>query len=475
MKKKNLIRNLTNISFIILIITQLLLFYIRRIIGDYYVLLYIPYIVFILLSCLYCYKNKKIDKRIYFYLILSLALFIRVIFIIKMPYLNFQTDFGTIGTHETVDYIYTIFKTNALPLTNIRQFYHPPLFYFICAVLTRFNTALGISTNTNIESFKIVSASLSMLSLYYIYKIINKIKINDRSKLLLFCLMCFHPSMILISIHINTDSLVTMFAYMIIYYLIEWNEKPNIKNTIILALVTGLCVMSKYNGALLAVPILFVFINKLIKEKSKIKSYFSKYILFGIISLPLGLWYEIRNIILFGRNKLLDPNNMRIYTGNYSIIDRFIKIDIDSLIRTVCVMPIDYNVPSYVIKSSLFGQHNYNVIDISFRLLLIIGIVCIIITLICIFNYIFRRKNKDFIINMFLVLYFTYIIGFIIYNLYLPYACTMGFRYIVITLFPSLVVLIYETEKCKNKWIKKIIYSCLLLFVMASIFWIIRL
>jgi hypothetical protein len=438
--------------------------------NNYTLILLIPYFIFFLFSILYVINNKEKDNRIYFYIIISLALLIREIFAIKIPYYAFQHDFGKVNTYDTLGYINYLFTYGKLPLSNLGQFYHPPLMYAICAVFVKINTLIGISFETSLESLQIVTVSISMTSLFFIYKIINKLKIKMTNKLWIFLLICFHPQMIILSCAINTDNLVTLFVVIIIYLLILWNDKPSYKNTILLAIATGLAVMSKFSAAVMAIPILFIFINKLFKNK-KYKDYFKKYILFGIISLPIGLWYEIRNIILFGSNSILIPAK-EYYIGNYSIVDRFLSIDFGSLSKILCVLPGEYNIPSFIIKTSLFGDYLYNGYNYINIILLVLNIILIITSLIMLFKNIIRIKKGTIINKLFIVIYITYIISFIIFNIMYPYSCTMDFRYILITLIPSISIMIYEIECINNKLLDLIVKIFILLFIVFSIIWI---
>ena len=164
-------------------------------------------------------------------------------------------------------------------------------------------TVLGIELERSIEGIQIITAIFSSLTIIVVYKIVEKIKIKDIYKVLIIAFMTFHPTFILLSGSINNDCLLTFLTFMIIIYLIKWNENNNIKNTIILAVVTGCTVMTKVSGAIMAIPIAMVFIDKFAftikREKQNTIKLIAKFLLFGLISLPLGLWHPIRNLILF--------------------------------------------------------------------------------------------------------------------------------------------------------------------------------
>ena len=89
--------------------------------------------------------------------------------------------------------------------------------------------------------------------------------------------------------------------------------------------------MTKVSGAIMAVPIMYTFIRKIVEtyktEKDKLLRLFGKFLLFGVISLPLGLWHPIRNLVLFSQpigGVLLPAEGL--YVGQYSVFQRFLTI-----------------------------------------------------------------------------------------------------------------------------------------------------
>lgn len=107
--------------------------------------------------------------------------------------------------------------------------------------------------------------------------------------------------------------------------------------------------MTKISCAIVAVYTVIVFIKRLRKSSSKKETVdlLKKYICFGIVSLPLGLWYSARNYIKFRQPLSYVPDIGRqseLYTGDRSFAERFIYIDLKNLIRSpFCVVEDDYN------------------------------------------------------------------------------------------------------------------------------------
>ena len=423
-------------------------------------------------------KKEKINYKDIIFVIIIFGILIRAMYIVYTPITERQHDVYSIEDEGHLGYIYTIYETGKLPETNNIQFYHPPLFHSIAAGWLKINTALGVNLDIALEGIQILTAIFSSLIVVVAYKIVKKIKIKNFYKILIMSVMSFHPTFIILAGSINNDILMILLSFCIILYLINWYNKPNIKNTFILAIITGCCVMTKLSGAMMAVPILFVFIDKIIKvyktKKQDLLKLFGKFVLFGIISLPLGLWHPIRNAILFNQpiGGVMYPSN-HLYIGNYSITERFLSISIKELFGQIyCVVPGNYNIFAYIIKCSLFGEFSYNNINLFatfFKIInLILVILSIIFTVILAIKY--NKKNSNYIIiKIILLTFFINIISYYTFNIEYPFTCTMDFRYIVPTIFTGITAIgIMLNDFIKNVIFKEILEYMIILFCILS-------
>lgn len=101
---------------------------------------------------------SKKDYKIILVCIILLALVVRLIYVIKMPFTARQHDLD-------VRYIWTIYETGHIPETNAGQFYHPPFHQMICGTIMKiesiFNKDLTIEDAW--ESFQFVTLIYSMI------------------------------------------------------------------------------------------------------------------------------------------------------------------------------------------------------------------------------------------------------------------------------------------------------------------------
>ena len=431
-------------------------------------------------------RNEKIKKWIqknkFFIIIFLLALIIRMIFIIKYPLSKAQHDVN--GGSGHLDYIETIYRKNRLPKTNQYQYYQPPLHHFISAMWLKVSSKVIKSYTTLKESLQFVPLIYSMLLLIVINKMLKELKIKDKYKNLILVIMAFHPTFTILSGSINNDMLSILLIFCTLYELIIWYKKSDMVNTIILAIVTGLAVMAKTSGAIVSLPIMYIFLLQFYRaikkgDKRKTWQYIGMYCVFGIISLTLGLWYPIRNYILFKQPILyiLDPNNQKLYVGDKSLLSRFIPFSKELLIQYAD--PYEhYNIPTYLIKSSLFGEWTWTTSYICkyiYVFALFANIAIIVFSIVAIIREMTSNRKRDLIYrNIFLILYFFNIISFISMNIKLPYGCIMDFRYMVPTIFIGIYFIVLQSRKlqneAKNKFIYKILMQISSVLVVASNF-----
>lgn len=250
------------------------------------------------------------------------------------------------------------------------------------------------------------------------------------------------------------------------------------KNTIILAFCVALGALTKISSTIIAIPIIYIFINKFFedyfcKEKIKnevVKKYLLKFIIFGTISLSLGLSFSIRNMIRFNQSIFYVPTPGRMtYCGDRNLYDR-LNIFSKEWSNIFCDVRNDCNIFSYVVKCSLFGEFSIKLLKsfINERLLIISNIILILISIESLIKLIYKKERRNIIINMLILFYFTEIIMYLYGCFSMPYACTMDFRYIVPTIFLGMIFIV-QNLKYEEKNYYKSVASILIFFLISSI------
>lgn len=391
-------------------------------------------------------------------LIIILATIVRVVYVIKIPYTEKQHD--VTPTNGGLSYILQIYENGKLPQNNYGQYYHPPLSFMLSALWLKIGSIFTTDTNLLYESLQFLTVIYSVGLIVIVYRILKELRINDELKLFVLLVMAFHPALIILSGSINNDNLCFTLMIWVILRLIMWYKRPNMKNTIIMAILTGLCVMTKTTGMIVAIPIIYIFLFKFYKEIRKssskievIKKYIIIFTSFGAISLPIGMWYSIRNYILFKQPILyvLEPKNTELYVGNYSFFERFIPYS-KEIFNMYCNASTDYNIPVYLIKCSIFGEYHWKTsFQTLYYIAIFVNILIILITIICCISEIISKNKRNKIWkNAFFLFSFFNIISFILVNIKLPYGCTMDFRYMFSTIFTGTMFICFALDRVKR-------------------------
>jgi hypothetical protein len=216
--------------------------------------------------------------------------------------------------------------------------------------------------------------------------------------------------------------------------------------------------MTKLSGFLAAFFTAPVFIVAFIKKwrEKHLKGIIGQFAAFGGVCVPLGLWYPIRNLILFGQPLgyvLKFPDSSWLYCGDKSLFSRFLFFPLDHVINPLyCSSGDDYNTWLYVLKSSLFGEYSFDRNSAIAAALIILNLLMILISVAAMIYVIVRRReiNRFARFGLFWV-WFVQMASFFAFNLEYAFGCTMDFRYIMSTAIVGAVYIGIALDYIKSK------------------------
>lgn len=370
-------------------------------------------------------------------------------------------------------YILGIIENNLLPQSNELQFYQQPFYYIVSSAVSRIISIITSCTDAFylVDAAKTVSCAASCMVLLLAGSVCDMFRLSDREKLTAMLLAAFQPAFFL-SIRVTPDMLCTFFMTLALLFTFKWYASPDWKNTLILAFVYGLGVMTKIS---VAVPALFtaavfaVKLVQLVKEK-KVLPLIPKLAVFGIISLPLGLWYNVRNYKLFGQKLGYVPDvgeTGELYVGDHSLFQRFVFPDfVNMLSSPYDNVFVDHNLFVYSVKSSLFGEFTFKVPSFVPIILYISALVLSVMAIIAAVSALKRYKEDKptAVLSAVCALFLVSMIGF---NLRYPYGCSMDFRYSTFLVIPFAVLLAKRFMR-RSKPAENLFYVCLSAFSFSS-------
>lgn len=398
---------------------------------------------------------------------MAIGFIMRIGYMLYTPYTTRAFDLGdsNLEGYGHAAYILTLLVKKQLPDTNWVQFYHPPLFHFLAACLCgAVNKIMEYTKYQDIlEIAKIISCVASCWTLMLLTRICSELKLSDQVKAIATAIIAVLPSCYLMAGRINNDALVTYFMILAILYTIKWYRNQSWANTIALALAFGLGMMTKTscgNIALFTGPLMLYVGYKRIKEKNW-RGIVLKFLGFGSIAFPLGLWYTVRNYILFSQPfgyVVRIDESLRIYTGDVSWIKRFLEFPVSRLFFPEYSDPWkEYNISIFLIKSSLFSEFKFMINPAIPALLILFNFILILFSLVAMVYVMVKYKKNRMVRFGMPALWLVIMCSYIYFNISYPFGCTMDFRYIVPTAFIGAICIGLLFEKsCKQRSVKSL-------------------
>lgn len=441
-------------------------------------------------------KNIKIDERMIIFLIFAFAFIFRLVYIQSTGYLIRQHDVG--GKNGHFEYILKLYNHQSLPEINVKnawQYYQPPVWHYICALFLHIQTSAGIAIEAARENLQLISLFCSCAIMFVSHSLFRKFGLRDLALIVACGIVAFHPTFIILSGSINNDVLSILLALVSVDLAIKWYRDPKLKTILLLALSIGFSMGVKLSGGLISLGVAVLFAIRLFGRKYKNKpKLIGQYASFGVICVPIALWWQVRNYIKFDVPftyvpKLSETNSQ--YIGFRSTFERIFDI---SSIWDTGVYPAraiaskadiydyyEYNIPTAALKTSVFGEYYIgqgntfgeifaNILFWSAAILAIFTVVSAVYLLI---KAVKDRKNENgyrptelvFTIICVLTLIFSYV------KFCFEYAhfCTMDFRYIALTVvFGALYIgLLLKDRQKNNKMFDKVLRIAIIILTVV--------
>jgi hypothetical protein len=389
-------------------------------------------------------------------IIMAVGFVIRLMYALYTGPYTRQHDVGDINGSGHWGYIYRIASAWSLPEGYHGQFYHPPLHHFLMAVLHGVNGMFRIQTERGLESLQYLTVFYSSCLMAVSCRLFRKLKLDGPPFVIAVAVTALHPTMFILGGSVNNDCLGVLLFVSALLWLIRWNEEQSVRNTVYLALCVGLGMMTKTNNALLAFIIAPFMVYKLVKSPEK-RNLVGKLGLFGALSVPLGMWHPIRQLVKFNQPfgyVMRLGTDIDQYVGNVSVFKRFVSLPVTEIFKSLyMIIPDDYNLWVNQLKCSIFGEYGFNAdMDAIAAALTAFNFCVIVLSLAAMVVVALRIKTEDTEAAAVLLLAWAVQMGFFVYfNVSYPFACTMDTRYIVPVIFTGAGFLGMAARRALNR------------------------
>ncbi len=429
-------------------------------------------IAFIIASSIYLYSIKALNTKRLVLLLFILGFLFRFAYImsVKLPYR--QHDLGSIEKMDGhLGYMAYISYNLRLPNTDVRdiyQFYHPPLHHIIAALWARILNIFGMEQKYIWENVQILTLYYSSCCMILSYKIFRRMKLSGTGLVTAMAVICFNPTFFILSGSINNDILSITLILGALYNALCWYESRSLGRIICTALCVGFSMMAKLSGWMAAPAIAFIFIFVFFKDIKNFKKYIVQFSVFLGISIPLGMWWSIRNLIKFDVPfdyvyELSEKSGQ--YIGNVPVMKRLFDFNPYQLQNVGDQFKFyggkynEYNPLIALFKTSAFDElytvsyypHVAHWDKILFWSVVIVGLISFFAMI-----YIWFNDRKMNIIHKIFtaIIYTVYMLFYYRFCLQYPQVCTQNIRYAV----PAIVLgayffgrMVSDLGKCKKK------------------------
>lgn len=355
-------------------------------------------------------------------------------------------------------YLLKLLETGRLPDSNQGQLFQQPFFYLAGSAVSRlFHRTLPYATPyTLVDAAKLVSCFASCMTLLLTDRICCLVRLEHKGRLLAVSLTAFLPAMYLTGGRVNSDACHTLFSLLAFYATCKWYQEQTWKHLLLLAFTYGFGMMNRPLGvmAVFTAAVCLRLLWKL-EDPACLASQLKKYAVFALISLPLGLWYTVRNAIRFGQSLFSVPDLAsmpELFCGDASFVQRFVLWDLKNLFTVPYANPWrDYNVPVYQIKSALFGEFSYPVNDWIPALLLYSAVVLVLFLVPASYRIGKERNTEGLLVWTAAAFWLCYggVLWFAFQN---PYGCWMDFRFSVeLGIFAAILLGRYWDKRPQGK------------------------
>lgn len=407
-------------------------------------------------------KNEITDEQMVSFMIFMTFLF-------HLLYAQFTAPTNPSRQNDTIQftsggghlgYIWYVWANGTLPQADPRslwEFSQPPLYYLLSGYWCKLSSLFGINVIKVAENIQFLSVFMVTLTTIYIDKIMVQMKMKAESRAWGILIMSCLPYTSYLSGAVNNDVLFVLLSVMSFYYALEWYENPKWILLISDALLTGLLVMTKSSGALVAPAIASIFILRFLKDKGKRITRLVQYLVFGVISLPIGLWWNVRNMVRFDMPFLYvnEPSTSSVqYIPDYSIRERLFDFrnqlnhPYTEIFNTS--PEVDHNIIISTVKTLVFSHSTEvmatNITKFWGMISLYMTVICVIMLVALGIVGLCKSNIAKYYKIAWIILCGSYFIFYLNFNLQYPFVHTMHARYLLPVIFMAVPWMIKGME-----------------------------
>ncbi len=262
-------------------------------------------------------------------LLMAAGFLLRLAYVLTFSIYQKQHDAGSLESMDGhIGYIATLAFHGALPDIDVRtvyQFYHPPCHHIIAALWVRLQVLLGVGRDEAFENVQLLTLMYSSFCMVLCCKIFRAMGLKGRGLPAAMAVVAFCPTFLILGGSINNDLLSVTLLLGALLNTLYWYKNPTLPRILCVAVCFGLGMMTKLSVWMTAPAIGFLFLYGFYRLPQRRKQFVGQFAAFLLVSVPLSLWWGIRNLVSYGvpiTYVMRLSENSEQYVGNIPVYQR---------------------------------------------------------------------------------------------------------------------------------------------------------
>lgn len=294
------------------------------------------------------------------YIILGLAIVLRLTYFWDMGSMQFQHDY-----HAHIEYIEFVAKEFFIPLPHKAwEFPQQPFYYLVNGFIYAALDSLGVTKPSILIAISGVGTLLSCISLLFAYRLTRLLTDNTLVQNLTLCFLCFTPSLIYMSTRINNDSWVASLSIIALYYIVA-SYRTGFAEKLGYALIfSSLLFLTKLSGMLIELIFIVLIITAFVKDPKAMQRAGLLYAMVGFCVLGytlFRLYYPAAHAFSLVNSGIWPGQDLRPINLNYFFSFNFQALlnEAQSHIGEKNNSAITRSFFTYQYATMLFGEFDY--------------------------------------------------------------------------------------------------------------------
>ncbi len=308
--------------------------------------------------------------------VIMIGIFLKLVYNVSAGYEGCTSNLGSwsavvndipnSGHLGVLQYYYFYHHLPNFDPTLIAGYTNPPLYYIVGAlILELFNGVMKWNLGSVLHCIQCINFIYVLVGMFAGIGMFSKMGIKGRKYVMLLLFLMFFPGLYNLGAGIDNAPMAFMFAMLAMNKAFKWYEQRNKRNLIGSAIMLGLCMMTKLFYGIVAIPIASLFIMaRFYDRRCPNKDLYINMGVYTVISLVLGWWYPIRNLIKFGTSPfyIILENDSWQYVTTYSIGQRLGLPSLNELfqLHQTTNTYYEYNILAQTFKTTVVDEKALN-------------------------------------------------------------------------------------------------------------------